>query len=147
VQITINTAEPMSELDSAVLRTLLGGAGDWPAVVEPPAAPAKPAAKAAPAKAATKPAPAKEKVAEKAPTPPSPASAPSASSPSAASPEEAAEEAETGPTLQDAVAKATELVSSGGAPKVKAALSSVGAKRVSELKGASIAAFLAALEG
>jgi hypothetical protein len=50
-----------------------------------------------------------------------------------------------GPTLEDAVAAATALVSKGKAPHVKAALESVGAKRVSELSSDSIADFLAAL--
>jgi len=49
-------------------------------------------------------------------------------------------------TLEDAVKRATELVSAGGTPRVKAALTAIGVKRVSELKGASIAAFLEALD-
>lgn len=50
------------------------------------------------------------------------------------------------PTMADAVAAATVLVSEGGAAKVKAALAVVGAKRVSEMDDADIPAFLAALE-
>lgn len=50
------------------------------------------------------------------------------------------------PTMADAVAAATKLVSSGGAPKVKEALAAVGAKRVSEIPADSIAAFLEALK-
>lgn len=49
-------------------------------------------------------------------------------------------------TLSDAVAAATQLVSSGGAAKVKAALAEVGAKRVSEMDETSIPAFMAALQ-
>lgn len=48
-------------------------------------------------------------------------------------------------TLADAVAQATELVKQGKAADVKAALATVGATRVSELKGAKIATFLEAL--
>lgn len=51
-----------------------------------------------------------------------------------------------GPTMADAVAAATKLVSSGGAPKVKAALGTVGAKRVSEIPVEAISEFLAALD-
>lgn len=51
------------------------------------------------------------------------------------------------PTMSDAVAAATKLVSSGGSAKVKAALETVGAKRVSEMAETDIPAFLAALEG
>lgn len=50
------------------------------------------------------------------------------------------------PTMSDAVAAATALVSEGGAAKVKAALAVVGAKRVSEMAEGDIPAFLAALE-
>lgn len=49
-------------------------------------------------------------------------------------------------TMADAVAAATQVVSSGGAAKVKAALVVVGAKRVSEMKTEDIPAFLASLE-
>ena len=49
------------------------------------------------------------------------------------------------PTMADAVAAATVLVSSGGAAKVKEALAAVGSKRVSEMKVEDIPAFLAAL--
>jgi len=49
------------------------------------------------------------------------------------------------PTLDDAVAQATELVGSGQGAKVKAALKKVGAARVSALKGKAIAEFLAAI--
>lgn len=50
------------------------------------------------------------------------------------------------PTMSDAVAAATNLVSTGEAAKVKAALAEVGAKRVSEIEDGDIPAFLAALE-
>lgn len=55
--------------------------------------------------------------------------------------------AESGaPTLSDAVAAATKLVSSGKTSVVKAALETVGAARVSELSEDKIADFLSALE-
>lgn len=49
-------------------------------------------------------------------------------------------------TLEDAVSKATKLVSGGKASEVKAALAAAGAKRVSELKGDAIGTFMQALE-
>lgn len=55
--------------------------------------------------------------------------------------------AEEGPTLQDAVDLATKMVSEGKSADVKSALAEVGAARVSQLKGESIAAFLKILEG
>ena len=51
-----------------------------------------------------------------------------------------------GPTMADAVAAATKLVSSGQAAKVKEALAAVGAKRVSEVPADKIGEFLAALQ-
>ena len=50
-------------------------------------------------------------------------------------------------SVQDAVDAATELVASGQAAKVKAALANVGAKRVSEIAAGDIAAFIAELKG
>jgi hypothetical protein len=58
---------------------------------------------------------------------------------------EPSETAEDAPTMADAVAAATKLVSTGGAAQVKEALATVGAKRVSEIPPENIAAFLAAL--
>ena len=49
------------------------------------------------------------------------------------------------PTMSDAVAAATKLVSGGNAAKVKAALAVAGAKRVSEVAAEDLAAFVAAL--
>ena len=49
------------------------------------------------------------------------------------------------PTMADALAAATQAVSSGGSARVKAALVSVDSKRVSEMKVEDISAFLAAL--
>lgn len=50
-----------------------------------------------------------------------------------------------GPTLSQAIARATELVSEGQAAKVKTALAEVGVKRVSDLEEKDIASFLALL--
>ena len=47
-----------------------------------------------------------------------------------------------GPTMEDAVALATKLIDDDRAADVKAALASVGVKKVGELKGAGIAAFI-----
>jgi hypothetical protein len=127
MQITINTAEPLSDVDVAVLRTLLGESAETP-VSAPVAAKAAPAAK----KAAPK--------AEKAAPAPEPEEEPEA---------EADEDLVGGdddaPTMEDAVALATKLVSSGQAAKVKAALGEVGAKKVSEIKAGDIATFVNAL--
>lgn len=127
MQITINTAEPLSDVDVAVLRTLLGENAETP--VSAPAAPAAP-------KAAKKAAPKAEKAA---PEPePEPEDEPEA---------EADEDlvGDDSPTMEDAVALATKLVSSGQAAKVKAALGEVGAKKVSEIKSGDIATFVNAL--
>lgn len=51
-----------------------------------------------------------------------------------------------GPTLADAVKKATALISGGSSAKVRAALKKVGAPRVSELQEDQVAEFLAALD-
>ena len=47
-----------------------------------------------------------------------------------------------GPTMEDAVALATKLIDDDRAADVKAALASVGVKKVGELKGDDIAAFI-----
>ena len=124
MQITIDTNN-LSELDLRIL-WLLGNADDAPAPKAEKAAPkAEPAAKAAPK---AKPTPKAEEPVEEL--------------------EEAVEEDtadESGATMEDAVALATKLVSSGQAAKVKAALAEAGAKRVSELKDEDIASFIAAL--
>lgn len=49
-------------------------------------------------------------------------------------------------TLEQAVSRATALVSKGKTETVKEALAAVGAKKVSELKGTAIAAFIEALD-
>lgn len=141
--LTIDTTAPLSHVDVHILHALLQGNPD-PIVGQVIQEPTAPAAKPVPQK--TPPAPKKA-------TPPPvpqeevPAPEPAASAPSAPSPDEAAEEddAEDAPTMDDAVTRATVLVSQGKAAAVKAALAVAGAKRVSELKGTQIAAFLQAL--
>lgn len=121
MQITINTAEALSDTDLAILAVL----------VQQDAA-ATPAPKAE--KAAAK--PAKKAAAKPEPKP---------------EPEPEPEEDEDlvggddAPTMEDAVALATKLVSSGRSKDVKAALNAAGAKRVSELKAEDIPEFVNAL--
>lgn len=120
MQITIDTAN-LTDLDKQVLALLSGGAS-----VPTPA----PAAKAAPA--------AKKAAAPKA--------EPKAEEP-AEEPEEAADEAagDDEVTLEDAKTLATKMVANGEAAKVKAALATVGAKKVSEVAEDKVAEFVAAL--
>jgi len=51
-----------------------------------------------------------------------------------------------GPTVEDATARALELVSSGAAARVKAALNTVGAERVGLLEPDKIGAFVDSME-
>lgn len=110
-----------------------------------------PAAKPAPAKKApaAKPAPKPELVVEAGPEPEADPEPVVEAEPEAVEEDLVGGESEPepeGPTMADAVAAATKLVSSGGAPKVKAALGTVGAKRVSEIPVEAISEFLAALD-
>lgn len=73
------------------------------------------------------------------------AAAPAKKAAAAPEPEETPAETSGEPTMEDAVARATELVSSGKATEVKAALDACGADRVSNLPGDKIGDFLAAL--
>ena len=57
------------------------------------------------------------------------------------------EDGEDGPTLADATAIATELVSKGKSGVVKAALNDLGVKRVSQLDPSDIAEFLKIVKG
>ncbi len=50
-----------------------------------------------------------------------------------------------GPTLEDAIALATELVAEGRTADIKAALTTFGVKRVGELEESQVADFVAAL--
>lgn len=123
MQITIPDTNELSELDRNVLAALLGND------VSPASAPAS-QPKNDP-KAESK--PKAEKAAPKETKKPEP------------EPDEDdnSDEGDDGPTMKDAVALATKLVSDGEASRVKAALSDLGAKRVSELKSAEdIATFI-----
>lgn len=161
VEITLTDDQSYTPLEANIVTALAGGA---PAVAAasaavapkaapaaktpvtqgaaaPKAAPAKatPAAKAAPAKAATPKPPVKEEPAED--------DVPMALEEPEAVAEEATEDAaEETLTVADAVAAATQLVAGGKQAKVKEALTAVGAKRVSEVKPAKVAAFLEALK-
>ena len=146
MHVAFDTAE-LTAKDLQMLSILVNGEGDWPAtpapVAEAPAAKVNdtPVAKPAPAKKA--PAPKPEPTPEPAEAP-SPEPEPEATAEATPEPEEDLVGAEA-PTMADAVAAATKLVSSGNAGKVKEALASVDAKRVSEVQADKIAAFLAAL--
>jgi hypothetical protein len=56
--------------------------------------------------------------------------------------DESEESEDDAPTVDDAIALATEMVSNGKAKRVKAVLSELGVDRVSKLKGEQVAAFI-----
>lgn len=124
--ITIDTTTPLSAQDLAVLGGLLG-ANTSSVVIQEPA-----------------PAAAHVKKPVKTPVEVSEAPTPAAGTPTPTEEEEASEEPQGDEdfTIDDAVSKATELVGTGKTALVKAALVKIGAKRVSELKGDKIAAFM-----
>jgi hypothetical protein len=136
MQITIDTSK-LSELDINMLSFL----ADQGEVAEEPAPQAT-----APKRASRKKAAAKAEVAAAPEVAAEPEPAAAAPEPAAAEPEPEAAAEDEAPTMSDAVAAATKLVSSGQASVVKDALAVVGAKRVSEMGEANIATFLAALE-
>jgi DNA-binding protein YbaB len=115
MQITIDT-ENLTSTDREILTLVLGEAIAAATTKPAPAAPAK---KAVAAKPAPEPEPEPE--------------------------EEDLFGGEDVPTMEDAVAAATKLVSEGKAADVKKALASVGAKRVSEVTEANLAKFVKAL--
>jgi len=126
MQITIDTNN-LSELDVAML-SFLAENGEVAEETEPEAE-----APAAPAKA-----PAAKKAAAKAEAPAAPAAEPEGEDDDLVGGD--------GPTMAEAIARATEMVSQGGSAKVKEALASVGAKKVSEMDEDKIPAFFAALD-
>lgn len=143
MHVAFDTAE-LTAKDLTMLKVLVGE-GDWPTI--PAEAPAKPVEAKVNGSPVAKPAPAKKAPAAK----PEPKPEPVAEPEPEAAPEEDLLGGDTepepeGPTMADAVAAATKLVSSGGAPKVKEALAAVGAKRVSEIPADQITAFLDALK-
>jgi hypothetical protein len=120
IKIEVDTREPLSDQDKAVLLALTGQAGA-----------ATPTADAPPA-AAKKAAPAKKAAAKKA--------APAQGAPPAAQ-DDAQED------LRDqAVARASELLQAGHRDRVMAALKDAGAGRVSEVDADALPAFIEALE-
>ena len=144
--ITLNLTLPLTDDDRAMLTALAAGAtGDHaPAPSMPlqgPPEPVKVTEKPAPkAKAApkAKPAPKAEAEPEKAPAPKA-----------EAEPEKApAPKAETGgkAAVDDAVARASALLSAGQAARVKEALEALDIQRVSQLKPSQVSDFLKALE-
>lgn len=132
MQLIINDTNELSDLDIRILAAVVGQPGVTDKVADAIEKTAPAAKKTAPAK----------KAAVRKPEPeldPEPEGA-----------EDEVEEADDliggdVPTMADAVALATKKVNEGEAPAVKAALASVGAKRVSELKDDTIADFVAAL--
>lgn len=139
MQITINTAEPLSTLDVDIL-TLLTGGVSTPVVAtkaepkaEPKVEPRKPVAKKA---AAKKPEP-------------EPEPEPAAEEPLPEEPEEVEEVEEDEQSDEDllelAVKKATEMVAGGEAAKVREALDAAGASRVRELNKDNVRDFFKAL--
>jgi hypothetical protein len=153
MNITINTEIPLSDTDRDVLRALLGetlytrGGVTTVNVNVPPdeEEPAPAAKKAAPAK---KTAPAKKAAAKKAEPEPEPEDDPEDEPVEGNTDEddESEPDEDGADPLDLAVARATELLSEGETAKVKAALKAAGAKKVSELKGASVQKFLDALD-
>ena len=123
IQITLDSNAPLTEKDRAILAPILGNIVP---IEEPAPSTAKPARPAKPAPAKTKPAPVEEPEVED---------------------EETEDEDLLGGevTLQDAIDRATELVSSGKSAQVKAALAQVGAKRVSDIKPSNLKKFIDAL--
>jgi hypothetical protein len=116
MQITIDTSN-LSELDKSMLAFLAGG----DETEEEPEEPAAPAPKTRSPKAQPAPEPEPED-------------------------EDLLGGSDDSPTLEQAVARATQVVSEGGTATVKAALASVGAKKVSELSADKVADFMAALD-
>lgn len=125
IQITITDVTNLSEDEKSLLAFILGGA-DVPTVaaVEAKAEPAAKPAKKAAAKPAKKAEPEPEEDED----------------------DDLLGDDEPEYTMADAVAKATEMVSGGNATDVKAALTDLGVRKVSELKPSQIAAFIAALD-
>lgn len=145
IQVNINTNEPLSPHERAVLLALAGGRDSSldtssESAAEEPQEAAKTAVKATtPAKrapAAKKPEPKPEPVVDDA----------ADEDEENLIEEEPAAESDAAPTMQDAIDAATALVAKKKAPVVKAALADFGAARVSQLKDKDIAAFLEALK-
>lgn len=142
MRITIDTTEPLSNLDARILAMLVGSAGlpdEVPeAKPEPEPEPeAKPAKKAAAKKQAKKP--------EPEPEPEPMAEEPVEEEEPEAEEEIGADEQSDEDLLALAVKKATEMVAGGEAAKVREALDAAGASRVRELNADNVREFFKAL--
>lgn len=154
ISISVTGDEAYTEREQAILNSLNAHPSQGAAAVVPASKPAPAAAPKAEPKAAPAPAPKAEKPA---PAPSSPQSTKAAvldttieDAPAAVEAEEVEEDLVGGEdfTLQDAVTRATKLVSEKKQAIVKDALTALGAKRVSDLKEqADINAFMTAVEG
>lgn len=136
MQITIDTNAALSDTDRQILTLLLGGKADWPQVEdkEEPKAEPKPKAKAKPK--AKEPEPEPEPIAEEPVEEDEPEDEPE---------EDDAEDVSDEDLLDLAVKKATEMVGSGEAAKVREALDAAGASRVRELNADNVREFFKAL--
>lgn len=134
ISININTTEGLSDLDVKVLGAIAGAAGAvWSgATVETPSVQAK-AAELASRVGADKPAPAKKAAAVK----------PKIEEPKDTEEDVAGVDSEY--TLQDAIDKATQMISEGNAKGIKAALVAIGAEKVSKLTDEQVGQWFAAL--
>ena len=141
MEIVINTAEPLTDLEIRVLRVLLGENVQ----------PAKSAASVMKeeAAAASKKATATKKAEPKKEPEPEPEPEPMAEEPLPEEPEDEPEDEEDDTSDEDllamAVKKATEMVGSGDAAKVREALDAAGASRVRELNKDNVREFFKAL--
>ena len=145
MHISIDTTEPVSDLDRSILSMLVGGE-----LVAAEVAQAAPAAKKAEpeAKPAAKKAAAKKAKPEPEPEPePEPTPEPMAEEPVEDEPveEDDTEEQSDEDLLALAVKKATEMVAGGEAAKVREALDAAGASRVRELNKDNVRDFFKAL--
>lgn len=139
MEIVINTAEPLTDLESRVLRVLLGE-NVQPARSAASVMKEEAAAASKKATATKKAEPKKE---------PEPEPEPMAEEPLPEEPEDEPEDEEDDTSDEDllamAVKKATEMVGSGDAAKVREALDAAGASRVRELNKDNVREFFKAL--
>lgn len=132
MHISVNTDEPLSDLDKQILAVLAGTTSTVPIADKASEAAARVAAAAAKTAAA---APAKKTAAAPAPEPdPEP------------EPEEEDLVGGTTRTKDEAIAYATNLVANGGASKVRAALKEIGAAKVTEMDESDVEKFFALVD-
>lgn len=128
MHISVNTDEPLSDLDKQILAVLAGTTSTVPIADKASEAAARVAA------AAAKTTPAKKTAAAPAPDP---------------EPEPEEEEDLVGGTTRtkdEAIAYATNLVANGGASKVRAALKEIGAAKVTEMDESDVEKFFALVD-